>query len=381
MMELCEDQIDNLRKSGRIIVFHNNKVYDVTEFADRHPGGREYMEEHAGRDVTQVMKAEKPHSHSLAAYSILKTYHIGHLTQKNGKLKHRDKNGEIHSYTNGSINGKIENGITHRMTNGKSESNGTVHTKQNGEIRKKPRWGPSDGKDDLIDWNKPILFQVPYLGDKYWEWVHTPIDGRFRLFYSDICEFCSVCPWWLVPLIWVPFIFTLLYLSYQGFQDGPVLWWATITKGLPMSMYHMPVLFLLGLLMWTLVEYVIHRWLFHMCPPANFPSIIWLHFLLHGQHHKAPMDKKRLVFPPVPCACLAFVVYSVYAMFAPATIAMCLFAGTVTGYVAYDMVHYYIHHGTPYGSYFKSLKSYHVKHHYKDQTRGQYDQHHLICVT
>ena len=52
----------------------------------------------------------------------------------------------------------------------------------------------------------------------------------------------------------------------------------------PLTMY--PVLFLIGVLMWTLDEYVVHRWLFHMRPPANSKFLITAHFLLHGQHHK-----------------------------------------------------------------------------------------------
>ena len=42
----------------------------------------------------------------------------------------------------------------------------------------------------------------------------------------------------------------------------------------------------MGLVLWTFCEYTIHRWLFHMCPPANVPILVLLHFILHGQHHK-----------------------------------------------------------------------------------------------
>ena len=81
MSEFSEYQVTNLTSSGRIIIINSDKVYDVTDFADRHPGGREYLEKHAGRDVTQVMKSEDPHSHSGAAYSILRNYCIGYLKQ------------------------------------------------------------------------------------------------------------------------------------------------------------------------------------------------------------------------------------------------------------------------------------------------------------
>jgi len=38
--------------------------------------------------------------------------------------------------------------------------------------------------------------------------------------------------------------------------------------------------------MWTFVEYAVHRWLFHLKPPANSRLLITMHFLFHGQHHK-----------------------------------------------------------------------------------------------
>lgn len=42
----------------------------------------------------------------------------------------------------------------------------------------------------------------------------------------------------------------------------------------------------LGLLLWPLIEYTIHRWLFHLQPPDNWPILITLHFGIHGLHHK-----------------------------------------------------------------------------------------------
>lgn len=47
-----------------------------------------------------------------------------------------------------------------------------------------------------------------------------------------------------------------------------------------------PGLFLLGLFLWSLLEYLIHRFLFHMKPPSDSAYLIMLHFALHGQHHK-----------------------------------------------------------------------------------------------
>ena len=47
-----------------------------------------------------------------------------------------------------------------------------------------------------------------------------------------------------------------------------------------------PLVFLAGVLLWTFLEYMLHRFLFHMEPPPNNKVLIGLHFVLHGQHHK-----------------------------------------------------------------------------------------------
>lgn len=52
----------------------------------------------------------------------------------------------------------------------------------------------------------------------------------------------------------------------------------------PKAMF--PGLLVLGALGWTLMEYLIHRFLFHMEPPSGSYYLITLHFVLHGQHHK-----------------------------------------------------------------------------------------------
>ena len=75
--EIVESHIHARIKSGRIVIIESDNVYDVTEFADRHPGGKEYLEENCGKDVSQLMQKNVPHKHSLAAYSMMKKYCIG----------------------------------------------------------------------------------------------------------------------------------------------------------------------------------------------------------------------------------------------------------------------------------------------------------------
>ena len=69
--------------------------------------------------------------------------------------------------------------------------------------------------------------------------------------------------------------------------------------GFTINVNYTPILFLIGLMLWTLEEYIIHRWLFHLKPPSGYPSLIWCHFLLHGQHHKVTEVLTMLLFTPL----------------------------------------------------------------------------------
>ena len=86
---------------------------------------------------------------------------------------------------------------------------------------------------------------------------------------------------------------------------------------------------------------------------------------------KVPFDGGRLVFPPVPAIVLATIFYTSATLMVPLAIARGIFAGGFLGYVSYDMMHYYLHHGSPTpGSYLHRLKKYHVSHHFEDQQKG-----------
>ncbi|ETE60597.1 Fatty acid 2-hydroxylase, partial [Ophiophagus hannah] len=141
---------------------------------------------------------------------------------------------------------------------------------------------------DLVDWGKPLLWQVGHLHEKYDEWVHQPVDRPIRLFHSDLMEFLSRATWYIVCIFWLPVVFFLSWHCYTTLAQGKTRLFSSFT-----SAYAVPVhkdcfllLFVLGILAWSLVEYLIHRFIFHMNPPASNYYLITLHFLMHGQHHK-----------------------------------------------------------------------------------------------
>ena len=172
------------------------------------------------------------------------------------------------------------------------------------------------------------------------------------LFESKWMEFFSHVHPATPVILYAPVI---SYMLYRSFSEGN------------MSILTVAGLFLLGVLTWTLLEYIVHRYVFHYEPKTRVGRL--LHFIVHGVHHDYPNDASRLVLPPVISIPLAIFFYWVFAFtfggFAPA-----VFAGLVFGYVCYDMIHYATHHFSMKRGVSLWLKQYHLRHHYKDDHAG-----------
>ena len=120
-----------------------------------------------------------------------------------------------------------------------------------------------------------------------------------------------------------------------------------------------------GLAFWTLLEYVLHRWVFHFTPSPNSELSQDVHFLIHGVHHDWPHDPDRLVMPPVMSILLAVVLgYPIFLVVGPRFFDP-FFAGLVVGYIWYDMTHYAVHHVKPRTEIGAKLRKHHYLHHFK----------------
>ena len=93
-------------------------------------------------------------------------------------------------------------------------------------------------------------------------------------------------------------------------------------------------------------------------------------FLFHGVHHQYPNDKKRLVMPITLSLAVAVLLLSItWLLFGTWTWAYS--AGFTTGYLAYDMTHYSIHHfKAPNIKFLKRVWKSHIDHHFRDSTKG-----------
>ena len=194
---------------------------------------------------------------------------------------------------------------------------------------------------------------------------HYPIDNSdvpIRLFKSDFLEFFSHISPIAIIIIWSPVIVYFLYRSFLIRPAGGSLW-------------YIPAGFLIGLFMWTLAEYTLHRFVFHY--KAKTARGQRITFLFHGIHHAQPQCKTRLVMPPAVGIPLAALFFGLFYLVTVVILKMPywlnpLFSAFLVGYLIYDLGHYAQHHLPMRKGYLRYIKRYHMQHHYKtpDQRYG-----------
>lgn len=175
-----------------------------------------------------------------------------------------------------------------------------------------------------------------------------------RMFKNDLFEALSKVHFLVPVFIFMPVIF---YCIYRYF----------FTTQLPVLTFF--GLFFVALFVWTFVEYIMHRFVFHYAPPDK-PWAQRLHFIFHGVHHDYPSDAKRLVLPPSVSIPLATGFFFLFNAMLPAGYIWGFFPGFILGYLIYDETHYAIHHFNFKGNIWKKIKQHHMLHHYQDADKG-----------
>ena len=125
--------------------------------------------------------------------------------------------------------------------------------------------------------------------------------------------------------------------------------------------------FIGGMLFWSLFEYLMHRFLFHMVTETERGRRFI--YVLHGNHHEYPRDRERLFMPPVPSLIIASILFLLqYSLLQQYT--YLFFPGFMLGYLLYGTMHYAIHAWNPPFKWMKPLWRNHHLHHYKDEQKG-----------
>ena len=178
-------------------------------------------------------------------------------------------------------------------------------------------------------------------------------DETVRMFESDFMEMFSRVHFSVPLFIYLPVAFYFLYRSIFLYELSAV----TILS-----------LFILGLAVWTLTEYTLHRFIFHFEFKSEFGKKI--HFIFHGVHHDYPNDSRRLVMPPSVSVPLAILFYVIFILILDPVNVAPFFVGFIIGYLCYDMTHYAVHHFNMHNKVWLAVKNHHMKHHYMDSTKG-----------
>lgn len=187
------------------------------------------------------------------------------------------------------------------------------------------------------------------------EKIHN--KGQARLFKNQYLEFLTKTHPLVIWGMYIPILLFMLYVSRLR---------------LLISGVHIGLIFLAGMLFWSLFEYVIHRFVFHFF--AERDRAKKMVYLIHGNHHEYPRDKDRLFMPAVPSllisSSLFLLMFFVATLFNSGTYVFAFFPGFVFGYLIYGSMHYAIHAWNPPFKWMKALWRNHHLHHYKNEELG-----------
>ena len=177
-------------------------------------------------------------------------------------------------------------------------------------------------------------------------------DETARMFKSDFLEAFSKIHWTVPLFIYVPVIGYLFYLA--------------IVDKIPAL--EIIGLIAAGLFIWTITEYLLHRFIFHFHTTSNFGKRIT--FMFHGVHHDYPNDTKRLVMPPSVSIPLATGFFFLFKVLVGDIFVAPFFIGFIAGYLFYDISHYAIHHFNMHSKFWLVIKNHHMIHHYQRPELG-----------
>lgn len=179
------------------------------------------------------------------------------------------------------------------------------------------------------------------------------VKGTKQFFKSKWLEGLTKTHPALIMGMYVPLCGYLVYYFHTYVNPS---WWLLVA------------FFLLGVLTWTLTEYLMHRFVFHIAGESD--RIKRFNYLVHGVHHEYPKDKQRLVMPPIPSMVLAGFFYLLFSLYTGDFVYV-YFSGFIIAYLVYVSIHYATHaFAPPKNNMLNFLWKHHSLHHYKYPDRA-----------
>lgn len=178
--------------------------------------------------------------------------------------------------------------------------------------------------------NSAMIQKVEHYGRSTYGFVSS-------LFSSRMTPFTFMLDFYAYP------VFIIIALSIGALGMRHEVWW------------YGPALLILGYAIWTLVEYLMHRYVFHHVPGVK---------PLHMAHHADAHD--LIGQPTIVSFTLILVLGYLPSVYLFGGYAGCFpFVGLMAGYLAFSSVHFIVHHAeqSKFG-FIRKLKRGHAIHHY-----------------
>ena len=157
---------------------------------------------------------------------------------------------------------------------------------------------------------------------------------------------------WIFPLAG----FFLLYLTSRAEGQGH----------LNDLMWLVPI----GILIWTLLEYVLHRYVFHAQVPLRNPQLREIVNASHLSHHAAPRDAAKVLVQPLFAFAISLILYGVFiGVLRNAFSAAGVIAGVWAGFLYYEAVHYRVHFSLSPSGLIAQQRRTHFYHHFTNNKR------------
>jgi hypothetical protein len=132
------------------------------------------------------------------------------------------------------------------------------------------------------------------------------------------------------------------------FYGGLVALYAAISLNISQLLWWQNLLVFTGaVFFWTLAEYLLHRYVFHIAERTKFTRR--LQYMLHGVHHEEP--KGKIFMPPIAGLIISFLFFcffwSVFWLAGNPSLTWIFTSGFIMGSVIYSLIHYGTHKVKP----------------------------------
>jgi 4-hydroxysphinganine ceramide fatty acyl 2-hydroxylase len=183
--------------------------------------------------------------------------------------------------------------------------------------------------------------------------TQVKLKGQGRVFQNPILEsFTKSSP---------------LESTLSSLTIAAVCIWMGKELGAGFSFWNIFFYFMAGLLFWTLAEYGLHRFVFHVSD-EHFKGGDRFSYIIHGIHHEYPNDAQRTLMPFAPKLLFSAFFFGLFLLILGNAGAF-FASGFTIGYYLYSIMHYAIHRFKA-PQWLKPIWEHHHRHHHLNEDKA-----------